>query len=89
MPGIEGSYSTTADIFTTEERSVINVAYPKCQLKDEPLKRIELLVRKLNAIRGKSITYSLATEGLDSTKLLEVAEKKSSHGRRKGKVRTP
>ena len=66
-----------------------NVAYPKCQLKDEPLKRIELLVRKLNAIRGKSITYSQATEGLDSTKLLEVAEKKSSHGRRKGKVRTP
>ena len=66
-----------------------NVAYPKCQLQDEPLKRIELLVRKLNAIRGKSITYYLATEGLDSTKLLEVAEKKSSHGRLKGKVSTP
>ena len=61
----------------------------ECQLKDEPLNRIKSLVRKLHAIKGKSITYSQATEGLDSTKLLEVAEKKSSYGRRKGKVRTP
>ena len=65
------------------------VGDPKCQLKDEPLKRIELLVRKLNAIRGKSITYLQATVGLDSTKLIEVVEKKTSYGLRKGKVRTP
>ena len=32
--------------------------------KGRTTKRIELLVRKLNVIRGKSITYSQATEGL-------------------------